>query len=128
MMNNKLLLLFVIAILIAGGAAGWMGFITQNQDNWSPRDYVVRDGGCIVDPQGDPLYDSWYAERVNAPNCQALENQEQAHYLQAKAREITIETNQGVIGVYVVLGVLAVTMILIFIAVLRGTNATITKF
>lgn len=123
-MSSRLLLLFVIAILIAGGAAGWTAFITQDRDNWSPRSYVVRDNGCIVYPQGDPLYDSWYAEKVNLPNCKALESQERAQYTEAQTRRVNVETKQGIMGVYVVLGVLGVTMVLIFIAVLRGTNGT----
>jgi hypothetical protein len=119
-MEKAVILVFVAIVLIAGGAAGWFAFLNQNQDTWSPRDYVVTDGGCIVYPQGDPLYDEHYAKNVNTPNCNALEAQENAQYTEMKTEKVRWEINAGKFGLYTIVGVLATIGILFLALLIRG--------
>lgn len=90
----------VVALAVAYGFAAGRVTIT---DNWSPRNYVAKDGDCFVPPQGDPLYDAHYAQEVNVPNCNAFLTQAEARYTQAQTRKENVETNLQIFGLAVFL-------------------------
>lgn len=117
----------VLVILIA--ACCWVAFgggvvanSVANQDTWSPRDYVADDGDCFVPPQGDPLYDAHYAQEVNRPNCDALVDQSTSKLLDAQTEKIETDTMAGVLGVYLILGVVLLVFILLGVAIFKGSQ------
>lgn len=119
-MMRAMLLFFVIGVISLGVFAGCGQVAVSYHSNWSPRDYTVQDGGCIVYPKGDPLYDEHYAKNVNLPNCEAYQMQEQAQYTEKLSERVEWNTNQGKTGVYVILGVVASVLALLVIATIKG--------
>jgi hypothetical protein len=99
-MERALLIIFIVAIVGAGIIAGGAGFFAGGFDSWSPREYVTINGECFVRPQGDPLYDAHYAEKVNMYNCEAYEMQENAQHTEADTRRIDWETMQSRLATY----------------------------
>jgi hypothetical protein len=115
----KVLSNLVNLILLAGVIAGILA-LSGGRDSWSPRDYIAPEGTCIVPPQGDPLYDAWYANNVNNPNCTAFLNQARAGLIDSQANQIRAETTTGLFGVYSMLAVLVLVVILLGAASLKG--------
>lgn len=96
----KDLLFICLLVVVLGLIAGAFGLGAQTQqfmtpqDNWSPRDYTAPSGSCVVPPQGDPLYDEWYAKNVNNPNCDAFIKQARSKNIDADTRQTDFETTQ----------------------------------
>ena len=119
-MNNRsssagLLIVLVIGIGLVAGILAMAG-----GDGWSPRNYVAHPGDCFVPPQGDPLYDAHYAQQVNTYNCEAFKTQAQAKFIDAQTEQTRVNTLQGIMGVYLIFGIAAATLILLLIARARG--------
>jgi hypothetical protein len=107
------------AIVGCGLFAGMAGAI----DTWSPRQYVAKPGDCFVPPQGDPLYDSHYAQEVNVPNCQAFKDQATAHQIDADTRAENFKVLQARIAtVFILLVGLGVIAFFIYAAVRGGSH------
>lgn len=94
MSERIILVVFVIGLVVAGIMAGGAGLVmgVTPQDRWTPRDYVAEPGDCFVPPQGDPLYDAHYAEKVNQPNCDAFKDQAEAKNVDAQTRFVDAQT------------------------------------
>lgn len=123
--NGVIKAIFSLLFLSALGAVlltGVVGLITGSNTGWKASDYITHGGECWVRPQGDPLYDAHYANNVNLPNCNAYKTQEQARQIKAQAYQTNVETTQGLVLVYVTLGVVLVILVLITYAVLRGVS------
>jgi len=119
-MERVILVIIIAAIVGAGVFAGAVGFVVGDHDSWSPRQYVLVDGKCWVEAQGDFLYDRAYAQEVNPFNCQSYLVQEQANNIKADTRKVNTETTQGITLVYSLFGVLMIILCLIVVAVVRG--------
>ena len=89
-----LFLVGIIAGLLYFGGAG-TGYQIGASQAWSPRDYVPAPGECFVPPQGDGVYDAFYAQEVNAPNCSAFESQSNAWKTNADAEAVEWKTFQS---------------------------------
>lgn len=117
---DKFFATIIAAAAIIGGATVLSGVVAlQQSGEWSPRDYVVHGDGCIVYPQGDPLYDEHYAKNVNIPNCQAYTMQEAAQYTQATTRALNWDTNGAIVGVGSIFLVVVSILGLLLVAVFR---------
>jgi hypothetical protein len=89
----------VLCIACVAGAALIQGIPMLNEP--LPQNYVAQPGECFVPPQGDPVYDQFYANQVNPQNCQAFENQSQgfvnkstAEVYSAQAEAIHVQTDK----------------------------------
>jgi hypothetical protein len=88
---------------------------------WSPRQYVAKPGDCIVYPQGDPLYDEYYAKNVNVPNCDAQIDQSQSRLIDAQTRQMNAQTTFTQLGLWAFVGIVAFVLVF-FVVVLLGDN------
>ena len=94
----------------------------------TPSDYVpLHPGDCFVPPQGDPVYDQFYAQNVNPDNCRAYENQSQGHLNEAQSklvdsrtRKIETETSLNLAGASAVTVIAVVFIVLVVIGIIRG--------
>lgn len=112
-MKELTFLRVIVFGIILFGLFAFFGGTLRDAGRPSPTDYVARAGDCFVPPQGDPLYDAWYAEHVNDPNCGAFVEQAQAH---------KIETETGIMkqGMYGTYGIFAVVAVILGLLVFRS--------
>jgi hypothetical protein len=120
MSDRLFLLLVIVAIVGCGLYAGVGGFLAGKIDTWSPRQYVAKPGDCFVPPQGDPLYDSHYANEVNKPNCQAFKDQSSAHNTDADTRAKDFQLTQAKLATSIVLLVLLAIGAFFVYVIVRG--------
>lgn len=119
-MERTILLVAIFAVIGLGLFAGGGVLVGLSNTGPQPSDYVLANGECWVHPQGDPLYDEHYANKVNPQNCQAYETQEKANNIKADTRRVNVETNNMVTAVYSIFGVVVIILALITFAIIRG--------
>lgn len=116
---ERLLFLIVLVLFCIGIAAGAVAILQGN--DWSPRNYVAKDGECFVPPQGDPLYDEKYSQ-INQNNCEAFVNQSEAFNIDAQTDTINISNATSKVGLAGFGLVIIILVILGLIAVVRGAS------
>lgn len=120
MADRAIIVIMILGVIGLGLLVGGGGFVAGQLDNWSPRNYTAKPGDCFVPPQGDPLYDSYYAKEVNVPNCSAFEGQAKAHQIEEDTRRVRAETNFGIVGGYATITIFALVIGLIVVMLLKG--------
>lgn len=120
-MERLILIGFVLAVVVVGLGAGGAQLLGLGNpsDDWSPRAYVPVNGDCFVPPQGDPLYDEYYAKNVNAYNCEAFVDQAYAKSIDAQTEQVRLSTQQTRLGIGSMLFVIVCVIVLLAIAIIR---------
>lgn len=121
-MKKDIVLTVIVGVFAVSSCAGLIGVAFGSYDAWTPRSYVTTSGNCWVKPQGDPLYDKWYAQEVNPYNCDSQMVQSQSRNVDARTREINVNTNYGVFGVSTILLVVVTLFGLFVFALVRGAQ------
>jgi ABC-type lipoprotein release transport system permease subunit len=119
-MERTLLVIIVACIFGAGLLAGVLGIQQLTNPVSVQDDYTTIKGECQIRVYDDPLYAEHWAKNVNPQNCQSYKVQEQANQIKAVTRDIEWSTTNGMIGVYSILGVVAVGLFVIFVLIIKG--------
>jgi hypothetical protein len=110
MKRTNLLLLILLALPVILGC-----FLTQGGYN-----YVPARGDCFVPPQGDAVYDQFYAQQVNGPNCDAYRVQEitqaQSEYIYSEALINRVEADRAFSDMAINTSGAVLTMIILVVA------------
>lgn len=85
-----LLTVIFLPMIVCGGV-----ILSIADSDVKPSDYIpLQAGDCFVPPQGDPVYDQFYAQQVNPANCGALVDQSQSRVNNAQAEQVHVETEK----------------------------------
>lgn len=119
-MERSILLIFILAIIGVGVFAGVGGLAATLNTGSKQMTYTTIEGECQIRVYDDPLYAEHWAKEVNPYNCKSYLTQEQAENIKADTHRVNIETRNMQFGVYSIFGVVALMLIVITIAVIRG--------
>jgi hypothetical protein len=119
-MSRTLLLVFVLSVVGLGLFAGFGALASLLANQSQEMTYTTIEGECQIRVYDDPLYAEHWAKEVNPYNCQSYLTQEKANSIKADTRQTNIKTNNMVMAVYSIFGVVGITLVLIVMAIIRG--------
>lgn len=82
--------------------------------------YTTQNGECWVRPQGDGIYDQFYAQQVNPSNCESFVREAQGNSINADTRRTNVETTYGLTLGYGTLSVVVIMLGLLLVVIIRG--------
>ena len=122
-MNKSFLLIVILVIIGVGLFAGVGGLASMLSQQPEAMTYTTIDGECQIRVYDDPLYAEHWAKEVNPYNCKSYLVQEQANNIKADTRRVNTETNDMVVAVYSMFGVVGMILALIIAATIKGSAA-----